>query len=845
MPSSMSANRVIKFRARGCSLKNGKDIISIQGAVDLASQSASALSLSARIADIGQYTPGLVPPRWNAAGTIHIDAEASGPLLQPVAHLQGDFKQLKVGQIEIAAATLRAHSDGRLIQVDLADVKGPHEHLKLSGRVQNNWDQGNLVFDIDSCDVQFHDLELTLPQPARVAYTHGGSISFTNMILDGSSGRLTVDGILKQTGASDLRVSIADLNGADWFAALAGDRLRFKGLDAALHLTGKVTQPNMAVTGSADAISVRDYPDPLSAEFDLSYAQKGISIQRLSVRGSEGPDISLSGIFPVQILPEFVLMPGLVEAAGKFSVPDLKLINTFMNSVRVKSGDLQGKFQFGGTWRQLDGHLQFGGRNVEVDTDWQPLPPGPYMFDGDMNIEGSRLTIKSLQLNSRSLTFTGQGDWSGIPSPVELMEKAALDLRGELAVEGKLVVPDMGWLARGVSSLRRTAGKLEANLRLTGPVAKPDFETTVRITDGELQPNSAMPSLRDIDLSARLDTQGLELERLEALIGGSPFQASGTYKWKASDSQAVDLSLKGTNLLLYRDESIVMRADTDLKLKGPLERMVLSGDMAITKGLVEKNLNIFGALKGAGGPKARPGLQLFSLPQPPLSDMQFDVRLTSKSPIDIRGNIAQGSVRPNLHLGGTGLLPILTGKIYLNTTRVSLPAGRLMINSGVIQFLETDPEMPVLALSGRSRMLGYDISVQVEGPYNEPEINLSSIPPLPGDDLMLLLLTGQAPKGTLGKKGRQRQSIQVAVYVAKDLFGGLFSNGSSEEVEDIMDRFDFEIGRDVTSSGDETIAAQFRVANGLIFEKDQLFITGEKDAYDYINTGVKLVFRFK
>jgi translocation and assembly module TamB len=273
--------------------------------------------------------------------------------------------------------------------------------------------------------------------------------------------------------------------------------------------------------------------------------------------------------------------------------------------------------------------------------------------------------------------------------------------------------------------------------------------------------------------------------------------------------------------------------------------MVLSGEIAVTKGLVKQNLNIFGQLKGAGGPQAGSGLELFTLPEPPLRDLRFDVRLTSRSPIDIRGNIAQGSARPDLHLGGTGLLPVLTGKIYTDATRVSLPAGRLTINSGVIQFLETDPEMPILELNGRSRMLGYDISVQIEGPYNEPEITLSSVPPLPGDDLMLLLLTGQAPKGTLGKAGRQRQNIQVAVYVAKDMFGSLFSKDSPEEIDEILDRFDFQIGRDVTSSGDETIEAQFRVADGLILKRDQLFITGEKDAYDYVNTGVKLVFRFK
>jgi translocation and assembly module TamB len=60
-----------------------------------------------------------------------------------------------------------------------------------------------------------------------------------------------------------------------------------------------------------------------------------------------------------------------------------------------------------------------------------------------------------------------------------------------------------------------------------------------------------------------------------------------------------------------------------------------------------------------------------------------------------------------------------------------------------------------------------------------------------------------------------------------------------------MERFDVEIGRGVTQQGEETIHAQFRVIDNLLRKGDSLYLTGEKDYFDYYNAGVRLVFRFR
>ena len=138
-------------------------------------------------------------------------------------------------------------------------------------------------------------------------------------------------------------------------------------------------------------------------------------------------------------------------------------------------------------------------------------------------------------------------------------------------------------------------------------------------------------------------------------------------------------------------------------------------------------------------------------------------------------------------------------------------------------------------------MMEYEVNVLVEGPFDEPVVTLSSTPPLPDDELLLMVLTGQPPKAAAGGKA----SMNVAVYLGRGLLERWFRSESTESDESVLDRFDVQIGRGVTRTGDETIEAEFRLAQGLVQEQDTLYLPGEKDVFDAFNAGVKIVFRFK
>ena len=99
----------------------------------------------------------------------------------------------------------------------------------------------------------------------------------------------------------------------------------------------------------------------------------------------------------------------------------------------------------------------------------------------------------------------------------------------------------------------------------------------------------------------------------------------------------------------------------------------------------------------------------------------------------------------NTYLVGTGEAPQLVGNVFVDPTRLKLPATTLRTTSGTVNFDPANPYVPRLDLRAETRMRGYDLSVAVTGPYDAPEIVVNTVPPMSSRDSLLLLATGHPP----------------------------------------------------------------------------------------------------
>jgi translocation and assembly module TamB len=533
--------------------------------------------------------------------------------------------------------------------------------------------------------------------------------------------------------------------------------------------------------------------------------------------------------------------------AGTARVPDLAPLQALWPAWPFASGSLKADLSLRGSWRDPDGQLRVIGRDLRPSED-SAVPPGPYAASGEAGFRDGRLAIHHLELKTAAGRLDVRGEMTGIPPLPQLVAVDSPPNRVQVSLNGKLTIADLGWLARRIGGVRRASGRLEARMAVNGPLHEPAMEADVRLSDGALRPEADIPPFQALNLEARLSGRTLEIDSFRGEMGGAPFVLSGRIEnvFTPLDNGRADLRLDGKNLLFYRSDAIRLRADANLTVSGPIPRMTLAGGIVVTDGFFGKNLGLLEGLEaGSSRTIAGKGIELFSITAAPFSDTVFDVDITAAAPFEIKNNLARAAVRPDLHLNGTGRAPALTGKIYFEPSTLFLPAGRMQLQSGLVRFDASDPGRPNLALVATARMLGYDVTAVAEGPYDEPTVTLSSVPPIPDSELLMLVLTGQAPKTTGARASEGGRSLNVAVFFGRDMITRIEGDDSTETLQSILERFDVEVGRFVTRAGDETINAEFRLADDVVRRGDTLYLTAEKDIYDYYNAGIKIVFRFR
>jgi autotransporter translocation and assembly factor TamB len=472
--------------------------------------------------------------------------------------------------------------------------------------------------------------------------------------------------------------------------------------------------------------------------------------------------------------------------------------------------------------------------------------------------DGREIRLATLEGNIAGVELTGGGSARFDARLADLAAGKQISTPRDIDVRAHIEAADISLARRFASGLRRCQGRLILDASLRGSPGNLSPGGVAVLEGGDFRLGDA-PALTGVRARAVLAGDTVRLESLSGELGGAPLEITGSAS-RIFDAPRLDLAVRGTNILLVRTNSARLRADAALAVSGEVAALKVAGKVAITDGrilqrvpLVEflgvltrrvGDLATLRATSGTGeatGQKAA-GLKLFSLRDPPLKDLRFEVRVASEEAIELRGNVFRGRMRPDVTLLGSGEVPYLSGSIYVDDLALSLPAARVLVESGSLRFDETNPLFPEISMKGSTRLRGYDITVTISGRIHEPTVEFSSSPPLPADQLMLLVTTGKDPERE-GFQSDQAALITVAKYFGIDLLTKLFGSDDLDAAESILDRFEFDAGRNVSRSGSETWEARFRLTRKLVSDDDTLYLTGERDEFDHYNAGLRIVFR--
>ncbi|MFU8857255.1 MAG: translocation/assembly module TamB domain-containing protein, partial [Deferrisomatales bacterium] len=832
----------------GLDLRRGNDRVALSGVYDPSGALVDGALAELRAADLSVYAEALAPFVPALSGALEVRAEAHGALPWPDGRVSASGRDLRLEGVELARVLLEARSEGGVLHIETAEAASPLGSAALAATVTGDLSGPIIEAELHTLRLQAEGLDLVLEGTAGVTVSPD-RVEVRGLTLRGEPGILRVGGESALPGEMDLRLEISGLDSGGWLPPLAGEAVSFRGAQLTAHLRGTREAPLLDVTGALEELRIEGAPFPLQGAFDLGYAGRRLSLRAFEWSGQGGTRVEASGTLPLDATGEELLAPGPLELRAGLRVPSLESFGALFPEGLRPRGEVHLDLSLGGTWQVPDARLEVRASDLDLPDLTAPAPPGPFALACRASVRDGNAAIEVLEVSSPVVELRADGTWEGIPALADIFRGGAAP-GGYVRAGGRLTVSELGWARRGVEGLRRLEGRAAADFAVEGALPELSATGVVQVRDGAVRAAGGGPPLEELELDARLDPAGVTVEELRAQVGGAPLTVTGRLQFREPGGEGsngtgprADFRMQGRNVLLLREEGLRVRADLDLSVAGPTEGLLVSGRVALTESRYSKPVDFLGFLRGSRKPSARQGIELFSFPEPPLRDARFDVAVTAAAPLEIRTNLATGSLRPALRLVGTGEIPILLGEIYLDPIRVRLPTGRLDVESGVVRFLEVDPDRPLLDAAASTRMLGYDISLQVSGPYDTPVVTLSSVPPLPDEDLLLLVLAGRPPASAMDERAARESGLAVATYLGRGLLAGLFGPGDGDD--SIADRFELQLGQGVSRTGQETIEARFRLVEGFLMEGDTLYLRGERDVYDAFNTGVRIVFRFR
>ncbi|MDF1861863.1 MAG: translocation/assembly module TamB domain-containing protein [Verrucomicrobiales bacterium] len=422
-----------------------------------------------------------------------------------------------------------------------------------------------------------------------------------------------------------------------------------------------------------------------------------------------------------------------------------------------------------------------------------------------------------------------------------------------LTLTAKMEKSSLAFLASQIPAIESIDGQVGINAALKGSISKPSIsgDGILEVTRLRLD-NRDAPSFYDIDLSTRFADNRLTIDRLHAIVAGGVVDGSGSVLLAPGKEPKLDFRVTGDEVLLFRTPDLSLRTDVDIALRGPFSEARLAGRIGITNSRFFKNFDLLPTAlptrntsvlptvdRGpSGGGAAYQDLD-FGVKVEPFRNWTSDIRVYTKDPFLVRSNLAETDLVADIRVGGTLGRPVPVGFLALNEGELSLPFSSINVETGRITFDETTGFNGALEFKAQAKADKYKINVFLYNRVLDPKYTLTSVPPMPSEDLISLIVTGTARQDLVGDGVGGMAAGKAATLLFKNMRkASAEADKEHSLLDDLQERTELDIGGVNPETGAQTVGGKIRLWK-------QLFFVGDVDARNDYRAVLKYVFRFR
>ena len=758
--------------------------------------------------------------RWLPAGATWSTAEATGSAEGPLAapRHQGSLK-------------LTGAQRPPVLPLDVAvSWQGAGARLEISARAQAKESAVDLAGTLGSGSLQLTKLQFApggqavwqLAAPARIAWSPVWRVE--NLHLSGPDSELTFSGHGGPDGLMEIATTRFESAWLQDWVTLGGPGWQMH----SLQVTGHVAE-RAVVFATMLTAQIAMSPHPAQVKLVASGDAHGLEIKELKVVENERVLTQATGRLPLSWVlepePHLSIDEGAPLELSASTEPDSPLWATLSAYTGLQLTTPAAKIELKGTLRQPVGELQANVARLEAT-------PGRFKFslpefdDLALAVQFGRdlitVTNFSAKLDGQAVQASGRLPMDDVRWRQLWQAPAAIDWSKAGA---RLEIPDadLAPMARRFPGFFAAQGRLRASVELA-PGGK--FSGELQLTGAATRPVPPFGTLQDIKGGLVLAGRTITVQSLTALLGGEPVTVDGSVTLVPDGPPRLALNLKGQNLPLVRTTGLLVRSDLDLHATTTAAGVTrLSGAVTVRDCLVLANVNLRTLL-----PTGRHGVTLqppyFAVAVEPFRHWPLAVEVRAPEAIRVRTTVYNGTASAHFQLAGTLGEPRAVGELTVDQGQVLFPFATFKVTQGAVRLREADPFHAIVSLNATSQRRDYQMRLEMTGELPAPNVIITSTPALEAADVLLMVMTGQAPvtttAGTVASSG-QRLAL-LGAYLGRGLFQDLGIGGE--------DRLEVSSGEHVSRQGRETYEIEYKLG-------ERWSLQGEYDQFDAYNAGLK------
>ncbi|MCX6988319.1 MAG: translocation/assembly module TamB [Chlamydiae bacterium] len=290
---------------------------------------------------------------------------------------------------------------------------------------------------------------------------------------------------------------------------------------------------------------------------------------------------------------------------------------------------------------------------------------------------------------------------------------------------------------------QKAKGLISSHLFASGSLAHPHLLGTLDLQNGRYENYVSGTRLTKIEGSIRADHHELQLKNLSCQGGNAgTLTASGQMRLNQEENYPFLISAQLQDMPVINVEMIESRVSGEMTIEGDSQGGNIQGTLTAPQAIVSISETL---------PEAVPALNITYINRPiHLKEssllmnkpypLQYDVQLTAKDNVIVRGRGLNSEWKGNLHLLGNNTSVSGKGTLRLIKGDYTFSGKKFTLTQGEIDFTDKPSASAFLKILGTLHLPEMQVQVMMQGPLEAPTLTLQSTPYMPTSAILARIL---------------------------------------------------------------------------------------------------------